>query len=167
MALFRREKSWTLGQADAAAVREGIASVLGQRGIRVSADGANGAIEGRAGSGFTSLLLWNERTAPYRVRVSVSEAQGTVRVEAAVEEASQAGMAGPKKARMYSKIADGLFDGLQGAFAQFALLDGGTSAVGAGVDATEQIKRLAELRDSGALTSDEFEAKKKELLERI
>jgi hypothetical protein len=167
MALFRREKTWTLGQADAAAVRESILGVLGQRGIRVSAGGASGAIEGRAGSGFTSLLLWNERTAPYRVRVSISEAPGAVLVEAAVEEGSQAGMAGPKKARMYSKLADGLFDDLQGALAQFASLDAGAGAGGAGMDATEQIRRLAELRDSGALTDEEFEAKKTELLHRI
>jgi Short C-terminal domain len=35
------------------------------------------------------------------------------------------------------------------------------------MDATEQIRRLAELRDSGALTDEEFEAKKTELLGRI
>jgi hypothetical protein len=167
MALFRREKSWSLGQADVTAVRESVLSVLGKRGIRVSADGASGPIEGRAGSGFTSLLLWNERTAPYRVRVSVSETTGAVLVEAAVEEGSQAGMVGPKKARMYSKLADRLFDDLQGAFAQFVPLDTDTSAGGAGLDATEQIRKLAELRDTGALTDDEFETKKKELLDRI
>lgn len=31
----------------------------------------------------------------------------------------------------------------------------------------DKIKKLAELRDSGAITSDEFESKKKELLERM
>jgi ATP-dependent Lon protease len=34
-------------------------------------------------------------------------------------------------------------------------------------DATEQIRKLAELRDAGALTDEEFEAKKKDLLGRI
>jgi hypothetical protein len=167
MALFRREKSWTLGQTDVPAVRASVLAVLSPRGIRVSADGGSGPIEGRAGSGLTSLLVWNERTAPYRVRVNVSEAPGAVLVEAAVEEGSQAGMVGPKKARMYSKIADGLFDDLQDAFAQFVSPVAGTSPVGTVLDATEQIGRLAELRDSGALTDDEFEAKKKELLGRI
>ncbi len=35
------------------------------------------------------------------------------------------------------------------------------------VDPAEQIRRLAELRDSGALTEEEFEAKKKDLLDRM
>jgi Short C-terminal domain len=34
-------------------------------------------------------------------------------------------------------------------------------------DPLATIKRLAELRDAGALTSDEFEAKKRELLDRL
>ena len=34
-------------------------------------------------------------------------------------------------------------------------------------DVTEQIQKLAELRDQGALTSEEFEAKKAELLSRL
>lgn len=34
-------------------------------------------------------------------------------------------------------------------------------------DIPEQIKRLAELRDAGAITADEFEAKKRELLDRL
>jgi uncharacterized membrane protein YeaQ/YmgE (transglycosylase-associated protein family) len=34
-------------------------------------------------------------------------------------------------------------------------------------DTTEQIRKLAELRDSGALSDEEFEAKKRELLSRL
>lgn len=34
-------------------------------------------------------------------------------------------------------------------------------------DITEQIKKLSELKEIGALTDDEFDAKKKELLDRI
>jgi hypothetical protein len=34
-------------------------------------------------------------------------------------------------------------------------------------DVTEQIRKLSELRDEGALTDEEFEAKKRELLSRL
>ena len=34
-------------------------------------------------------------------------------------------------------------------------------------DATEQIRKLAELRAAGAITDEELEAKKKDLLDRI
>ena len=36
-----------------------------------------------------------------------------------------------------------------------------------GGDIPDQIRRLAELRDAGALTNEEFEAKKKDLLDRM
>jgi Short C-terminal domain len=42
-----------------------------------------------------------------------------------------------------------------------------STAQSASTDIPEQIKKLAELRDSGALTEDEFERKKAELLDRM
>ncbi len=38
---------------------------------------------------------------------------------------------------------------------------------GGGQDVPDQIRRLAELRDEGHISSEEFEAKKRELLKRV
>jgi hypothetical protein len=43
----------------------------------------------------------------------------------------------------------------------------GGSGEPAPLDITDQIKKLAELRDSGAITNEEFERKKAELLDRM
>ena len=44
---------------------------------------------------------------------------------------------------------------------------GGTETPPSGDDATSMLKQLAELRDAGVITADEFEAKKAQLLDQI
>jgi len=123
MARFRSEKTWFLGQTDVATAREGALNVLSHLGIRARAGAQSTPIEGRAGSVISSLFLWNERTAPYRVRVGVSEASSKVLVEVVFEESSQVGMTGTKRMEMYITLADGLFDALHRSFLRFAALE--------------------------------------------
>ncbi len=54
----------------------------------------------------------------------------------------------------------------QGVGREIADLLGGTSAKGQD-DVSEQIRQLARLRDEGHISNEEFETKKRELLERM
>jgi hypothetical protein len=51
---------------------------------------------------------------------------------------------------------------------EISALEGPTPKEGAAsTDIPEQIRKLGELRDAGVLTEEEFEAKKKDLLDRM
>ena len=75
------------------------------------------------------------------------------------------GKAGPAKVQKYTKLAGRFMDALSTDLGRLGSLDVGAPQPSApATDIPAQIKKLAELRDAGALTPEEFETKKTELL---
>jgi hypothetical protein len=168
MARIRREKKWTVSETSVAGVRDAIGVFLAHRRVRVTAE-ADGAIDGQGGSALTSPFAWTDKTAPFRVHVSLWTAgDSVVVVEAAFEERPQVGTAGPVKSKKYSKLADEFLDDLRAKLGLIGPLDADSaSRVPPAADIPDQIKKLSDLRDAGVLTAEEFEAKKSQLLDRM
>jgi hypothetical protein len=168
MAQTRREKSWTVSDTSVAAVRNVVVDLLAERNIRITAE-AEGTIDGQGGSALTSAFVWTDKTAPFRVHINFwPTANGVVMVEAAFEERPQFAKAGHAKTKKYSKLADEFLDALRASLGRLGRFDtDSVSHQSSSADIPDQLKKLAELRDAGVLTNEEFDAKKAELLSRM
>jgi hypothetical protein len=168
MARIRREKTWTVSDASLSNVREAIVAALASRNIRITAD-REGTIDGEGGSALRAALVWTDKTAPYRVHISFWEtSDARVAVEGAFEERPQMSKAGPVKTKKYSRLADEFLDDLRAGLARAGRLDADSvrqPPPEAGIP--DQLAKLADLRDRGVLTEEEFETKKTQLLDRM
>jgi hypothetical protein len=112
MARLRREKKWTQQHASVETARQTVAAFLAQKKLRITSEREH-MIEGQGGSALKALGLWTQKTAPYRIRVSLWEAEQGVEVEASFEERPQFGKFGPVKNTTYSRLADRMLDELR------------------------------------------------------
>jgi hypothetical protein len=114
MARLRREKTWSVERASVEALRTAARGFFTERGVAVASE-SESSIEGRGGSALKAFMLWTEKTAPFRVRVSFWAGDGsTVEVETVFEEGVQFGKFGPVKNTTYTKMADTWLSDLRG-----------------------------------------------------
>jgi hypothetical protein len=117
MARLRREKKWMQPDTSVDAVRPGVAAFLSAQKLRITSETEN-VMEGQGGSALKALGVWTQKTAPYRIRVSLWQADGGVEIEATFEERTQFGKFGPVKNTTYTRLADRMLDELRGALAR-------------------------------------------------